>query len=85
MKADELGSGYEASVWVFLAMSHWQRGEKHEARSWYDRAIVWMEKNRPKDEELNRCRDEAAALLGLVDKPKSSGKKEENPAKRSTP
>jgi tetratricopeptide (TPR) repeat protein len=49
----------------FLAMAHWRLGERDEARQWYDRAVQWTEKKRPKDEELRRFRDEAAGLLGL--------------------
>ncbi len=48
----------------FLAMAHWQLGHQDEARQWYDKAVEWMEKNRPDDEELLRFRTEAADLLG---------------------
>jgi tetratricopeptide (TPR) repeat protein len=53
----------------FLAMAHWQVGQKDKARTWYDEAVAWMEKNQPKDLELIRFRAEAAALLGLDDLP----------------
>jgi serine/threonine protein kinase/tetratricopeptide (TPR) repeat protein len=49
----------------FLAMAHWQLGDKEEARKWYDRAVKWMDKNKPKDEELRRFRAEAAELLDI--------------------
>ena len=49
----------------FLAMSHWQLGNKDEARQWYDRGVEWMEKNKPDDEELKRFRAEAEELLGI--------------------
>jgi Flp pilus assembly protein TadD len=48
----------------FLAMSHWQLGQKDEAREWYDRAVVWMEKNQPKNNDLLRFRAEADELVG---------------------
>jgi hypothetical protein len=51
----------------FLAMAHWQLGEKDEARKYYDKAVAWMDKNKPDDEELRRFRAEAAALLGVPD------------------
>ena len=51
--------------WFFLAMAHWQLGEKDEARKWYDQAVQWMEKNQPQDEELRRFRAEAEELLGI--------------------
>jgi tetratricopeptide (TPR) repeat protein len=49
----------------FLAMAHWQLGEKEKARQWYDKAVAWMDKNKPNDDELRRFRAEAADLLGL--------------------
>ena len=51
-------------------MAHWQLGDKPQARSWYDKAVPWMEKNQPKNEELVRFRAEAAALLGVKAKRK---------------
>ncbi len=45
-------------------MAHWRLGEKDESRRWYARAVAWMEKNRPGDEELKRFRAEATELLG---------------------
>jgi hypothetical protein len=47
----------------FLAMAHWQLGHKDEARQWYDKAVMWMEKNSPKDEGLGRFRAEAEELM----------------------
>ncbi|HEX5269196.1 MAG TPA: protein kinase [Gemmataceae bacterium] len=55
------GSAYD---FFFLAMAHWQLGEKDKAKDWYDRAVAWMDRNKPRDEELHRFRAEAAALLG---------------------
>jgi tetratricopeptide (TPR) repeat protein len=49
----------------FIAMAHWQRGEKEQARRWYALARVWMEKYAPNNEELRRFRTEAAKLLTL--------------------
>ena len=66
-------------------MAHQQKGDKDQARQWYDRAAIWMEKNKPKDEELLRFRAEAAALLGVSEDPKSAGKKEGNPTRSSKP
>jgi tetratricopeptide (TPR) repeat protein len=69
-KAEALeGDNDLASNSFFLAMAHWQLGQKDQARDWHDKAVAWMVKNRPKDEELLRFRAEAAALMGLVDVP----------------
>lgn len=66
-KSMELRSGGDSFDWFFLAMTHWQLGQKDEAGTWYDKAVVWMEKNKSDDEQLQRFRAEAAALLGLPD------------------
>jgi len=59
-----------AVVRIFvLAMAHWQLGHKKEARQWYDKAVQWMDMNKPQDEELRRFRAEAALLLGIKDLP----------------
>jgi tetratricopeptide (TPR) repeat protein len=63
MKLRNGGDGFD---WFFLAMGRWQLGDKDEARKWYDRAVAWMDKNQPKDEELRRFRAEAADLLGIA-------------------
>jgi tetratricopeptide (TPR) repeat protein len=60
-----LRKGGNSFDWFFLAMSHWQLGEKEEARKWHGRAEQWMEKNKPADEELRGFRAEAAFLLGI--------------------
>jgi serine/threonine protein kinase/Flp pilus assembly protein TadD len=52
----------------FLAMAHWQLGEKDKARQWYGKAAGWMEKNRPDDQELRQFRAEASRLLGLPER-----------------
>ncbi len=74
-KSMELGSGGSATDRFVLAMAHWQLGQKDEARTWYDKAVAWMDKNAPKSEEFLRFRAEAAQLLGIPEKPKAeSGK-----------
>jgi serine/threonine protein kinase/Flp pilus assembly protein TadD len=62
-------SGGEAADFLFLAMSHAQQGNGKDARQWYDRAVEWMDKNKPGDED-RRLRAEAAALMKIEDKPK---------------
>jgi hypothetical protein len=69
----ELANGaIEGVDTFFLAMAHWQLGEKDKARRWYDRAVKWLDKN--KDQvagaggnlrELNQFHAEAAVLLGI--------------------
>jgi uncharacterized protein HemY len=38
------GDGYDL---FFLAMAHWQLGDKEQARQWYDKAVQWMDEGRP--------------------------------------
>jgi tetratricopeptide (TPR) repeat protein len=61
-------NGGDAGQWFFLAMAHWKLGEKEKARELYDRAVLWMDKNQPQNEELRRFRAEAAELLGIEKK-----------------
>jgi eukaryotic-like serine/threonine-protein kinase len=62
-KSMELRKGGDSFDWFFLAMANQQLGHTDEARKWYDRAVVWMEKNRPTNEELLRFRAEAEDLV----------------------
>jgi serine/threonine protein kinase/WD40 repeat protein/tetratricopeptide (TPR) repeat protein len=71
-QALELRQGGDSFTWFFLAMTHWQRGEKRDACYCYNRAVQWMEKNEAalaKDpsygEQLGRFRAEAVGLLGV--------------------
>jgi tetratricopeptide (TPR) repeat protein len=64
-KSMELRQGGDGLTWFFLAMAHWQLGDKKQARRWYDQAVTWMDKNKPQDDELRRFRAEAEALLGI--------------------
>ena len=67
--ADQLSTGKpEGSTAFFIAMAHWRLGDKAEARRWYDRAVEWMDKNQPKNEELLRFRTEASELLDVQEK-----------------
>jgi eukaryotic-like serine/threonine-protein kinase len=65
-KSTELRKGgYTCDALFFLAMAHWQLGKKEQARTFYDAAANWMEKNDPNDQYLRSLRAEAAALLEL--------------------
>jgi hypothetical protein len=64
-KSMDLPKGDDSFDWFFLAMAHWQLGEKEQARKWFDRGVQWMEKNDPQNEELRRFRGEAEQLLGV--------------------
>ena len=60
-----LRQGGDSFDWFFLAMLRWQQGDQKDARKLYDQAVLWMDKNQPKNEELERFRTEAEKLLEL--------------------
>jgi tetratricopeptide (TPR) repeat protein len=65
LKSTSIRGGGDSFDWFFLATAAWQQGNRDQAREWYDRAVEWMERNRPKDEELIRFRREAEELLQI--------------------
>ncbi len=67
-KSVELSGGGASSDWFFLAMAHWQAGDKEQARKWQEGAMKWMEKNKVDDQEVLAVRAEAAQLLGVEGK-----------------
>jgi serine/threonine protein kinase len=69
-KGADLRKASEATDLFFLAMATWHLGDKDQARKWYDKAVAWMEKNQPRNEELRRFRAEAAELMEIDDKQK---------------
>jgi serine/threonine protein kinase len=69
-----LGWRSESSNTFFLAMAHWQLGEREESRRCYRQAVAWMENNQPSNEELRRFCAEAEELLGIRGKKNSPQK-----------
>jgi tetratricopeptide (TPR) repeat protein len=61
MKLRRGGDGFD---WFFVAIAKHKLGQK-DAREWFDKAITWMDKNKPEDAELKRFRAEAEASLGI--------------------
>jgi tetratricopeptide (TPR) repeat protein len=63
-KTFELGFSRGNQVWLVLAMSYWQLGEKDQARKWRDRAIKWIDEHHETiDEAFRRYQSEASALI----------------------
>ncbi len=70
----ELRSASEAKAGLFLAEVHSRLDQKDLARRWYDKAVEWMDKNAPKDEQLLRFRaeaDEEQAISALAGDPQA--------------
>jgi serine/threonine protein kinase/Flp pilus assembly protein TadD len=53
----------------FLCMAQWESDQKQAAQKQYTQAVQQMEKAQPKDAQLRRLREEAAALLGIKTTP----------------
>jgi tetratricopeptide (TPR) repeat protein len=64
-KAEKLPYGTTGYNWFFLAMAHWQKGDRERAHRYYEQARDWRLKQRAGGEDLRRYHQEAAALLGL--------------------
>jgi eukaryotic-like serine/threonine-protein kinase len=62
-KSVELGHGDIGLDYFFLAMAHWQLDHRDDAGHWYDKGVVWMDKNKPDKEHLMVFRDEARLLM----------------------
>jgi WD40 repeat protein len=78
-KAMQLRRGGDSYDWFYVAMACWQRGEARQARTWYDKAVTWMEEYRPRDEELKHMRAEAARLIGVPEISPASGAAHQEP------
>jgi len=66
-KSQELTNGGTAFDWFFVAIAKHKLG-KADAKEWYDKAVVWMDKNQLAGEALNelkRFRAEAEEVLGI--------------------
>jgi tetratricopeptide (TPR) repeat protein len=68
-KSVALGKGGSSLDFFFLAMAHWQLGDKDQARKLYDQALAWVDTNQPQNWEIRRFRAEAGELLGVKEKP----------------
>jgi serine/threonine protein kinase len=63
-KSAELRRGGDAHDWFFLALTAWRQGDPEQARTWYARAVCWMDAHPPLSEDLMRYRKEADDLFG---------------------
>jgi tetratricopeptide (TPR) repeat protein len=63
-KSIQLRRGGDATDWFFLAMAHWQLGERDQASAWYEKAVQSMDQLRGESEELRGFRAEATSFLG---------------------
>ena len=59
-KSLELRNAGDSFDWFFLALVDQKKGNKDQAREWFDKAVDWYQNNRPDDQELSRFCAEAA-------------------------
>jgi uncharacterized protein HemY len=64
-KAEMLPYGKTGYNWFFLAMAHWQKGDRDRSRRYYEQAHAWRLKHKAGGEDLHRFHQEAAVLLGM--------------------
>jgi tetratricopeptide (TPR) repeat protein len=67
--AMSLRDGGDSFDWFFLAMAHQRLGDHDEAKAYFERAVQWMDKHTPHDDQLRRFRAEAETLLAEARKP----------------
>jgi tetratricopeptide (TPR) repeat protein len=60
-----LRSSGDSFDWFFLSMIDRKTGNDEDARTWYDKAVVWFHESSPQDMELLLLQVEAAQALGL--------------------
>ncbi len=58
-------TGGKPHDWFFLAMTHWNQGNRDYARQSFDKGVAALKKEPTEDPDLPRFHAEAAALLGL--------------------
>ena len=61
----ELRSGGDCADFFFLAMAYERLGDRKQARTWYDKAVQWMDKRSLQAEADIRYRAEANEILGI--------------------
>jgi tetratricopeptide (TPR) repeat protein len=64
-KSMALRSGGDGYDWFFLAMAHWQLGDKKQAREWYEKGAKGMQTMRPEQYDLPGFKAEADVLLRI--------------------
>jgi serine/threonine protein kinase/Flp pilus assembly protein TadD len=77
----KLPNGSDSFGFFFLAMAHWQLGNKDQSRRWYAKAVEWLDEN-SKDQQQNkdwdvefvrlRAEAEAREVLGIGKKKSGS-------------
>jgi hypothetical protein len=78
-KSESLPSGPWTGINdFFLAMAHWQVGEKETARGSYAKGVAWRKANQPRDQAIRETQSEATRLLG-IDDDKTTDKKDNLP------
>ena len=60
----QLSDGGAAFEFLYLAMAHWQLGDKAEAVAWHRKAVEEMAKSESEDLELQQLQVEAEGLMG---------------------
>jgi superkiller protein 3 len=68
MDLQQAPKGGDSGQWFGLAVAHWKLDRSEEARTWYGKAVQWMEKNAQQNTLFRRYRAEAEQVLEVKDK-----------------
>ena len=60
-----MNGGGRGEDFLLLAMSHWQLGDKDDAKLWFERDADWVKKQPHVPHRQKSLRNEAAELLGV--------------------
>ena len=63
-QAMRLGNGGDGQEWFLLSSAYSLKGDRVQARRWFDKAAQWLATHRPDDPALRALRAKAAQLLG---------------------
>ena len=65
-RAKQLRNGDSAEDWFILALALWRKGEKDNARMWFDKAARWTKQNAPKNADLLQLGTEASTWWASI-------------------
>jgi len=82
-KAGEVAGSVSISQGLFLAMAHWQLGDRDRARSYYEQASAEMRETGLEDNLVDRMHAEATALIETV--PDRTSSHQTDPRSRAGP
>jgi tetratricopeptide (TPR) repeat protein len=63
-KSMEFSGGGDPNDWLILAMLAWKKGERNDARRWYNQSARWLQSH-PLTDELYHLRKDASEMMNI--------------------